>query len=82
MFSFPEMWPLTDSQYPLMERLNLKDPSARIFLMDKPYQQLVDQKADNSTPDNKTAMNIKLTVWKPVEEEALPQEVMTTPQTC
>lgn len=70
------MWPVDDSKFPLMERVDLVDPTARIFLMDKPQQLVGEDNSKNNSTASKPLST--LAVWKPVvEEEKIPQEVFT-----
>lgn len=75
------MWPLTETDFPLMERVNLMDPTARIFLMDKPHQISIDNETGETDVDsNNTLLNHAIdSVWQPVQElpaiEKIPAEV-------
>ncbi|XP_067935959.1 ras association domain-containing protein 2-like isoform X2 [Watersipora subatra] len=65
-----EMWPLTEDSCPMLERVELQDPTARIFLMDKPYHtgtsgSLAEKEL---TLGSATVAN----VWQPVEPIAEP----------
>jgi len=65
-----EMWPLTETDYPVMERVNLMDPTARIFLMDKPHQvSIQNESGETDVHANNTLLNHAIdSVWQPVQD--------------
>ena len=67
VFLLTEMWPLKDTDYPLFERVQLQDPSARIFLMDKPQQSVGDIFDKNASDELSLVSATVASVWKPVD---------------
>lgn len=53
-----------------MERVNLMDPTARIFLMDKPHQVSIQNETGETDVDaNNTLLNHAIdSVWQPVQD--------------
>lgn len=67
-----EMWPLTDHVFPMLERVNLLDPSARIFLMDRPHKISIHNETGETNTDNNTLVSHSIdSVWQPVDADTL-----------
>ncbi|KAF6019551.1 hypothetical protein EB796_022124 [Bugula neritina] len=71
-----EMWPLKAEDHPLTERVMLVDPTARIFLMDKPHNFLPnDSYVPIKSVNDKSLVSSTISdVWKPVDYVPPPQD--------
>lgn len=70
------MWPLKAEDHPLTERVMLVDPTARIFLMDKPHNFLPnDSYVPIKSVNDKSLVSSTISdVWKPVDYVPPPQD--------